>query len=417
MSDSRDFGDGRLSRRTLLTSTGAIAAGAAAAGCEYRTQLYLLSSAPEAQVTQRAWSGSKVAAYRPLGRTGFEMSDIGFGTTRLQNPDVVRRAIDRGINYFDTAPDYSDSASEKALGQGIQGTPRDQLFLASKFCTADGHLDDDTPVPEVIAAVEDSLVRLKVDFLDLVHIHAVNSVERLMAPNIHEAFDRLKEQGKVRFLGVSSHTPRLETVMRHAVDSDRFDVIMVAYNFEHWPKLHGIFQDAHEKGVGVVAMKTLKGAYHTQLADFTPTERESFSQAAFKWVLSNPDVSGLVISIAHYQQVDEYLFASGKAVTKQDVALLEKYDDLVARTYCRPGCGACLESCPAGVPIDDVLRYRMYAESYGQERDAMRSYAKVDPSQTAANCATCPAPCEPACPYEIPIRDRLVEAHRLLRWT
>ncbi|MDG2307059.1 MAG: aldo/keto reductase [Candidatus Binatia bacterium] len=408
--------DTKLTRRALLTSTGAIAAGVAVAGCEYKTQFYLLSDAPESEATNASWQGSSVVARRPLGRTGFDMSDISFGTSKLQDPAVARRAIERGINYFDTSPDYSDAASERALGEGIKGIPRDQLFIASKFCSPDGHLDDDTPVPEVIAAVEGSLKRLQVDHLDLVHVHAVNSVDRLMAPNLHEAFDRLKEQGKVRFLGVSSHTPRLEEVMRHAVDSDRFDVIMVAYNFKNWPKLHDIFHDAHEKGIGVVAMKTLKGAYHSQLADFTATDRESFSQAAFKWVLANPDVSGLVISIAHFPQIDEYLYASGKAPTKQDVALLEKYDESIAKVYCRPGCGECLESCPADVPVDDLLRYRMYAESYGQERDAMRAYAKVDPDRTAANCATCPAPCEPACPFEIPIRERLVETHRLLRW-
>ncbi len=417
MGDSgRPQGKG-LRRRDLLVSTGAIAAGAAAAGCEYRTQLYLLGSPPESEVRRPGWSGSSVIARRRLGRTGFDMSDISFGTTKLQDPAVARRAIERGINYFDTAPDYADAASERALGEGIRGTPRDQLFIASKFCTPDGHLDDDTPVPEVMAAVEASLRRLQIDHLDLVHIHAVNSVERLMAPNIHEAFDRLKEQGKVRFLGVSSHTPRLEEVMRHAVDSDRFDVIMVAYNFEHWPKLHGIFHDAHEKDVGVVAMKTLKGAHHTQLAEFTPNERESFAQAAFKWVLANPDVSGLVISIRDFGQIDEYLYASGKAPTASDLALLEKYDGLITRMYCRPGCGACLESCPADVPIDDILRYRMYAENYGQERDAMRAYAKLDPERTAAHCASCSAPCEAACPYEIPIRERLVATHERLRWS
>lgn len=409
--------DSNVSRRAILAGAGAVAAGATVAGCEYASQLYLLRNAPtQAESPQDGWAGSKVVAHRPLGRTGFAMSDISFGTSKLQDPDVVKRAIARGINYFDTSPDYSDEASERALGKGIQGTPRDQVFIASKFCDASGHLDDDTPVPDVMAAVEGSLSRLQVDHLDLVHVHAVNSVDRLMAPNIHEAFDRLKEQGKVRFLGVSSHTPRLEEVMRHAVDSDRFDVIMVAYNFKNWPQLHDIFHDAHEKGVGVVAMKTLKGAYHTQLADFSPSERESFAQAAFKWVLSNPDVSGLVVTIAHFPQIDEYLHASGQSLTKQDVALLEKYDDQIAKIYCRPGCGECLESCPADVPVDDLLRYRMYAESYGQEKDAMRAYAQVDPARTAENCVGCAAPCEAACPFEIPIRDRLVETHRRLYW-
>jgi len=215
---------------------------------------------------------------------------------------------------------------------------------------------------------------------------------------------------------VSSHTPDLETVMSHAVDSGRFDVIMVAYNFKNWPDLGNIFHRAHERGVGVVAMNTLKGARHTQLADFTPTERESFAQAAFKWVLSNPDVSGLVVSMSSYQQIDEYLFASGQPLTTADLMLLEKYDRLVARDYCRPGCGACLDRCPFSVPVDDVMRYTMYAENYGWEKEAMRLYARIDPTRRADQCLGCAAPCEAACDFGLPIRDKLVRAHRLLSW-
>jgi predicted aldo/keto reductase-like oxidoreductase len=344
------------------------------------------------------------------------MSDISFGCSGLSDAGVARRGTERGITYFDTSPDYSRAGSERALGEGVRGTPRDRLFLVSKFCTPDGHLASDTPVQTVIAAVEGSLQRLGTDYLDLVHIHAVNSLDRLMAPNIHEAFDRLKQAGKVRFLGVSSHTPDLETVMRHAVDSGRFDVIMVAYNFKNWPDLTNIFQRAHERGVGVVAMKTLKGAQHTKLSDFTPTERESFAQAAFKWVLSNPHVSGLVVSMSRYEQIDEYLNASGQPFTERDQALLEKYDQLVAHAYCRPGCGECLDACPYGVPVNDILRYSMYAENYGREKDAILRYARLDPAQRADHCAGCAAPCEKQCPFELPIRAKLMHAHRLLSW-
>jgi L-lactate utilization protein LutB len=124
----------------------------------------------------------------------------------------------------------------------------------------------------------------------------------------------------------------------------------------------------------------------------------------------------LVVTIAHFPQIDEYLFASGGAVTAQETALLEKYDRLVSNRYCRPGCGACLDSCPVDVPIDDLLRYRMYAETYGREREAMRLYAKVDLARSGASCTHCPAPCQAACPFEIPIRERLMGAERMLRW-
>ena len=409
------------SRRDFLRAAALSAAaggGTLAVGCKSKTQLFLLGRAPtEAKEKSPEWQEAHIRSYRPLGRTGMQMSDISFGCASLDNVATVKRALERGVNYFDTSPDYSRAGSEQTLGEGIKGFSRDKLFIVSKFCTLDDHLSNDAPVKNVITAIEGSLKRLGTDYLDLAHIHACDSVDRLMNPNIHEAFDRLKEQGKLRFLGVSSHTPHLETVMRHAVDSGRFDVIMVAYNFQNWPDLANIFRDAKQKGVGVVAMKTLKGAKHTALSDFTPTERESFAQAAFKWVLSNDNVSGLVVSINSLPQIDEYLYASGQPLQKTDVDLLEKYDRLVANDYCRPGCGACLSSCPAEVPIDDVLRYAMYYENYGQQRLGMEKYARIAQTRNVSQCTECKAPCEQACPFELPVKEKLLRADRLLRFT
>ncbi len=403
-----------LTRRDVITSAGVLAGGLALGGCKYGTQAYLASKVPPAQ-PRPEWADARVHAYRPLGSTGFRISDISFGSAELDNAEIVRSAVERGINYFDTSPDYSNAKSERAIGEGISGTPRDQLFLASKFCTPNGHLPDRVAVKDAIRAVEDSLLRIGTDYLDLVHIHAVNSIERLMAPNIHEAFDRLQEAGKVRFLGVSSHTPDLEMVMRHAVDSDRFHVIMVAYNYDYWPGIGEIFHDAHEKGVGVVAMKTLKGAFHNKLDDFSDTEQEAFSQAALKWVLSNRDVSGLVISINRPDQVNEYLMASGRPFEASDQALLERYDALAGSLYCRPGCGACLSSCPNQVPVDDVLRWRMYSENYGRHEEASNRFAALDPRRSTDGCVGCSAPCADACPHGLPVQERLLGASRILR--
>ncbi|HYC53874.1 MAG TPA: aldo/keto reductase [Candidatus Binatia bacterium] len=381
---------------------------------KYGTQYFLIPRAPtQADSPRSEWAGSRVQAYRTLGRTGWQMSDISFGTAHTRDANVVRAALDRGITYIDTSPDYSDAESERVVGQAIAGR-RDKVFVASKFCTTDGHLPTDASVATIIEAVEGSLKRLGTDYLDLCHIHACDEIERLMATNFHEAFDRLKEQGKVRFMGVSSHTPNLEAVMNRAVDSGRFDVIMVAYNFENWPDLTNIIDKAHANNVGFVAMKTLKGAYHTALADFTPDERNSFTQAAFKWVHGNPKVSGLVVSISHTEQLDEYLFASGKALAPSDLSLLQKYDKAIARHYCRPGCGQCLGSCPAGLPIDDVLRYSMYFDSYRSERLAMVKYDRLPAERKASICASCSAPCEKACPFDVPIREKMTRAHALL---
>jgi predicted aldo/keto reductase-like oxidoreductase len=163
--------------------------------------------------------------------------------------------------------------------------------------------------------------------------------------------------------------------------------------------------------MGVVAMKTLKGAKHRGLEDFQQYA-DTYAQAAFKWVLSRDDVSCLVISFREYQHVDEYLHASGKAFTQQDLAVLREYDRRIAGTYCAPHCGACLGACPEQLPINDVLRYRMYSEDYGFEKEGMQRYAAL--GKNASVCATCSAPCTGSCPLSLPIQERMTGAHRIL---
>jgi predicted aldo/keto reductase-like oxidoreductase len=174
-------------------------------------------------------------------------------------------------------------------------------------------------------------------------------------------------------------------------------------------ELDRILERAAERDVGVVAMKTLKGAKHENLAAFRD-DAASYTQAAFRWVLSNPKVSCLVVSFSKLAQVDEYLHASGTQLTAADGVVLARYDGAIAGDYCRPHCGECLDSCVASLPIDDVLRYRMYFEDYGAEKEAMRLYAALGESN-ASLCVGCPAPCAAACPHGVPIQEKMLTAH------
>ena len=414
-------------RRMILRALGAGGATAAALGSGLgavvlrnrgwlETAEHIMNAEVEITAPQALpqWEGSRIASMRRLGRTEAMVSDIAVGTGRFQGREVARLAIERGVNYFDTAPDYSEHGSEIELGIAIVDVRRDDLFLATKFCVGEGHLPNDTPVPEIIRAVEGSLQRLNTDYVDLIHIHSCDRLDRLMAPNIHEAFDRLKEQGKVRFLGVSTHTPNLEEVANAAIDSGRFDVMMLAYHFGLYPNFAHILEKARKADVGIVAMKTLKGAKHTNLADFRE-EAGAYSQAAFRWVLANPAVSCLVVSFSQLRHVDEYLYASGQPVRDSDVALLERYDELTRGDYCQPHCGVCLDSCSYDLAINDVLRYRMYFKDYGWEKEGMRLYAKLDEANNASRCITCTAPCTNQCPIGVPIREKMLDAHRQLR--
>ena len=363
-----------------------------------------------------AWKGSRVQSYGRLGRTEWPISDTVLGTGPIRGElgtKIVRLALERGVNYIDTAPDYSAEGSEKAVGAAIRGVPRESLFIATKWCSAVGHLPAGTSVERYKEVIEDSLERLGTDYVDLVHVHSCDQLDRLLDPNVHEAFAQLKAEGKARFLGFSSHTPNLLEVANAAIDSGKFDVMMVAYHHGIWPQLSDVIARARrEQDMGIVAMKTLKGAKHHGLADFRD-EEDSYAQAALKWVHGNPDVSCAVISFFDLQHVDEYLYASGKIPDDADLAVLEKYDRLTAETYCAPHCGACLSSCPEDVPIHDVLRHRMYFEDYRSERQAIDLYAGLEVN--ASVCAGCSAPCLGSCPYGIRIQERTVGADEMLR--
>ena len=381
-----------------------------------------------AQPPQRA--GAHVRRYTPLGRTGMKISDVSFGASMLgaNQGDLVRQAFDLGINYFDSAESYVGGASETAIGAALSGK-RDRVYLTSKTWARPTDRRD-----SIMAALEASLRRLRTDYVDVYFNHAVNDVARLQNQEWHEFVARAKQQGKIRFAGMSGHAGRLIECLDHALDSGRVDVILVAYNFGQDAGLYQRFKDqfsrnldlvaqqpdlprvlakAKAKGVGVVAMKTLMGA---RLNDMRPFERggATFAQAAFRWVLSDKNVDALIVSMTGREQIDEYLGASGsRAAVSEDLPLLRRYAAMNGATYCRPGCGECLAACPLGVPIDEVLRARMYAVDYGRPDIARSEYALL--GDAASPCLRCAArPCQAACPHGVPI-DRLTAAtHRLL---
>jgi predicted aldo/keto reductase-like oxidoreductase len=339
-----------------------------------------------------------------LGRTGLELPDIGFGGSRLHDDqDLVRYALDRGITHFDTAASYTGGASEVTIGRALQGA-RDRVTIASKVKA--GANDSRA---RLMAALEGSLQRLRTDHIDLYFNHAVNDPERLKNPEWPEFVSRARQQGKIRFAGLSGHGGRLVECLDYALDHDQIDVMLVAYN----PELPRVMARARQKGVGVIAMKTLRGG---RLNDMRPYERggATFAQAAFRWVLGGPDVDSLVVTIRSRAMVDEYLGASGWEGTRRaDWPLLARYEQIAGATQCRYGCGECSDACPRGVPIAEVLRTHMYARDYRDPDLARGDYALLGAG--AAPCLECASrPCTGACPHGLAIPRLTADAHRSL---
>lgn len=367
-----------------------------------------------------------IQAYRRLGRTGFEVSDISFGSSRLRagQEHLVHRALDHGINYFDGADSYTGGTSERVLGQALKGR-RDQVYLVSK--TKSWPSSSHT---EIMQALDESLQRLQTDYVDVYLNHAVNEVDRMANPEWGEFVERAKAAGKIRASGMSGHAGRLVDCLDYAIDHDLADVILVAYNFGQdpafyeqfarsfdyvakQPDLPRVLEKAGKHDVGVVVMKTLMGA---RLNDMRPYEDggATFAQAAFRWVLSNPNVDALVISMTGEALIDEYVGASGaSAVTARDVELLRHYAHLNGTSYCRHACNDCEGACPYGVPIADVLRVRMYATDYEDAAFARREYAML--ASDASACMSCSGePCRNACSHGLPIAELCGPTHQLL---
>ncbi len=362
---------------------------------------------------------ARVRRYRRLGRTEIEMSDISFGTGQLPSASMILRAVDKGINYFDTAPDYG--RSEDHLGEALgKLKQRDKLYIASKFCDAVpykagvSHLQVGSSKTDYKQAVEHSLKRLGTDYLDVVFVHAIgerNDYEgeraRLLDENMLAAVQELRQEGKVRYLAVSSHGPHhMERLLTDAVQSGHFDLIMPAFNFMKFPKVPDVLKEAQARGVGVVAMKTLAGAKDMAL----DPQGAVFEHAAFKWVLQHAEVAGLVVTMKRVRDIDLYLQASGTELTAADQRVLDRYAAAYGQDYCRTGCSDCEAACPVGVPIASILRYQMYFESYADEKRAMTSYAELP--RDASACLSCDSlSCVGGCPHGLPVALKLRAAH------
>jgi predicted aldo/keto reductase-like oxidoreductase len=392
---------------------------AATAGHVARQGQRTLTSAP----SPSSHDTPQIRRRATLGRTQLKIPDISFGTFSLESDEnLVRHALDRGITHFDTAEGYTEGRAETVLGKALAGH-RHEVTLTSKFVALPEHT-----VEKQMRTLEGSLRRLGTDYIDIYLNHAVNDVDRLRSEHWQAFADRAKREGKIRHVGMSGHSGRLGQCIEYALDEDLVDVLLVAYNFSQQPSfkeslkqhlsdwvpqldivsgnplLPSLLTRAHESGVGVMVMKTLKGA---RLNDMRPFEEpgRTFAQSAFRWVLSEPSVDGLVVSMTSESMVDEYVEASGSGEPDlADLAMLGRYSARNAGTSCLVGCDDCNRACPAGVQIGDVLRTRMYDRDYGQPKIAAREYAQLD--RNADACLSCSGlPCAGACTSGLEIAD------------
>jgi aryl-alcohol dehydrogenase-like predicted oxidoreductase len=185
-----------------------------------------------------------------LGRTGLTVTRLGIGGAYCESADIYKAALDCGVNYVDTARSYRDGEDEKVIGQAIQGR-RDDLILATKTLKrdADGAREE----------LETSLKLLGTDYVDIYQLHHLNTqAEReqaLGAGGALEAVQKARDEGLVRFIGVTGHD---WVQVQAALDTDLFDTVLCWYNCAMREPEETVFPEALARNVGVIIMNATR---------------------------------------------------------------------------------------------------------------------------------------------------------------
>jgi predicted aldo/keto reductase-like oxidoreductase len=384
-----------VDRRTFLRSS---AAGLAGLGLAPQLLAEEEAKAPPSPAQ------AKKPITRTLGRTGITLPVVSMGVMNADNPNLVRAALEGGIVHFDTAHGYQRGRNEEMLGEVFKAVKRDSFVISTKVVApgmdrSTGLFGPETKPEAFVETFHLSLKRLQMDHVDILHLHNVTRRESALFEPLLKTLLQLKKEGKTRFVGLSTHGNEPE-VIRAAVESKVYDVVLTAYNFRqaHHAEVRAACQEASRAGLGVVAMKTQAGGRFSR-----DNPKPVNMKAALKWALQDPCVTTAIPGFTTFDQLAEDL------TVLPDLRLTdaERLDlDGAVKTaglYCQQ-CGTCLPQCPQALPIPDLMRGYMYAAGYRNllaAKDLAHALALAE-----APCASCDA-CAVRCVQGFEVRPRI----------
>jgi aryl-alcohol dehydrogenase-like predicted oxidoreductase len=337
---------------------------------------------------------------RKLGKTGMEVSEVAFGCMITSDQSVIERAADLGVNLFDTARGYQSGNNERLVGAALKSR-RDKVYISTKSAAG--------TKPEALAHLDESLRQLGTDHVDIWYLHAKKAAAEI-TDDLLDAQRLAKEQGKIRFAGVSLHAGHAEVIP--AAIAKKMDVVLVTYNFTMGDRNDALMQSLHDAGVGVVAMKVMAGGRGPEaVAMREKLAAQGGMLAALKWTLRKPFVHTTIPSTTDMAQLDENVRAMAEPWVSADERKLVTRLEQIRRDYCSM-CGQCEGTCPKGLPVADVLRYLTYADGYGQFALGREHFMTMPAALRDVRCGDCGA-CPVQCPNGVQVARRLSRAQEL----
>ena len=376
--------------------------------------------------------------YRKLGKISTKVSALGFGCMRLPTVEeggkinrdeaikLIRKGIDSGINYVDTAWTYHSGESEVVLGFALKDGYREKVTLVTKCpvgrteFTASEHFDEH---------LDEQLGRLDEEYLDVYLFHALNKKsyeEKVLGLNLIERAKKAKEEGRIKHIGFSFHDK--PEVLKEIIDSGHFELMLVQYNIVDQVN-HEMINYAGEKGLAVAIMGPVGGGrlagknMPDEMKKWLTPGRGNFADLAFKFVHSNPNVSVALSGMGSEEMLDDNL----AIISREDYNRIsekekESIDGIAERfkEMCDNICTQCkyCQPCPNDVNISLIFEELQRYQIYGDRESAKRYYSLIGkmpwaPGKDATACEEC-GECLEKCPQNIEIIEQLKKAHKVL---
>lgn len=353
--------------------------------------------------------------YRNYGKTGKRVSVIGFGGMRFENIDneeacveMLVHAAERGINYFDTAPKYFGVRSEQRFGTGLREMRRRGLpyYLSSKtFASTEKQIREE---------IEQQLKRLDVSTIDFYHAWCITDLEgwrRRKADGLLEAFARLRDEGLIGHVCVSSHL--IGDDIRELLDEGVFEGVLFGYSAYNFRTREAAFEAIRRRNIGCVVMNPLGGGLIPQNPDlfgFLRGGAATIVQDALRFLVAHEEITVSLVGFGTMDHIDEAV----DAVEKFDLpnsAELERIKASAAASFdgiCT-GCRYCVDGCPENIRIPQLMdAYNQLILRNEEELIDRLKYHWELPFDEAARCTEC-GRCEDSCTQHLQIIERLAE--------
>ena len=355
---------------------------------------------------------------RSFGRSGIMVSTLSLGGMFdiLNNRLMLAKALDWGINYWDTAEFYGRGRSEEGIGRWFARNPhtRKQVFLVTKLSPRRSG--------DFTSRLEESLKRLHTDYVDLFFVHGIRSISE-MEPGLKSWGETMKKAGKIKLFGFSTHS-NMEECLEGAAKLPWIDGIMFTYNYRlmHEPRMKKAVEACYRAGIGLTAMKTQGGGpvksnseSEIKMAGRFMQKGFSDNQAKLMAVWQDKRIASICSQMPNLTIMAANAVAAldQTHLSQTDNALLAQYAEQTSGDYCA-GCERlCSEVLAETVPISDVMRCLMYVHSY-QDFGLARSTFDSLPIQTKKLLTQLDfGAAERSCPRNLPIGKLMREASTL----